>query len=215
MFRWIIASLLLVLWCGGSVNALAETFMVDADQSEIRILLYKEGALSPLAHNHVIVSNAVGGHIEVFPQDIPKSSFQLTIPVTSLIVDDPKHRQEEGEGFDSEISPSDQQEIRQTMLEEDILAANKFPEVTVRSRTVSQIKEHLETTSDVTIKGKTRPLKTRLELSQQGSILSVSGSVKLKQSEFGIEPISLFLGTIKVQDEFVVKFHIVARSSAN
>ncbi|MBF0286173.1 MAG: YceI family protein [SAR324 cluster bacterium] len=215
MLRWIICSLLFVLCCGSNLAAAVETFTVDTRQSEIRILLYKDGALARLAHNHVIVSKAVAGSVDVFAEDMAKSSFQLSIPVASLIVDDSKYRQEEGKGFDSEISSSDQQNIRKTMLDEDILNVHKFPDVTVLSKEVMKKGSQLETTADVTIKGTTLPVKALLNLSRQDSKLLATGSVKLKQSEFGIEPISLFLGAIKVQDDFVIKFRIVAHSSEN
>ena len=59
----------------------------------------------------------------------------------------------------------------------------------------------------LTIHGQTRPV--TVAVNRQGG--SYRGSAAIKQRDFGIEPISIAGGTVKVKDEIKIEFDIVAR----
>ena len=61
--------------------------------------------------------------------------------------------------------------------------------------------------ADLTLRGQTRPLK--LAVRAQGE--HYQGTVELKQKDFGIEPISVGGGAVKVKNELRVEFDIVAK----
>ena len=85
-----------VAWGQGDVSTDPSVYQVDAENSDIRILVHRAGALSWLGHSHVISVGQLDGRIYVHPE--PKQSrFELIIPVQGLIVDDPLLRREEGD----------------------------------------------------------------------------------------------------------------------
>ena len=60
---------------------------------------------------------------------------------------------------------------------------------------------------NLTFHGQTHPLKVDVER-EQGRY---RGSARLRQSEFGITPVKVAAGTIKVKDEVRVEFEIVGK----
>ncbi len=78
-------------------------YHVDSSHSELRLLVYRAGALANLGHNHVIVNRSLNGSIDVAPQ-WGGSSFSLSVPVAAFVIDDSQARSEEGEDFAAEVS---------------------------------------------------------------------------------------------------------------
>lgn len=188
----------------------AQTFQIDSAKSEVRLLLYREGVLSDLAHNHVIVGKEIEGSVILNLENPSQSSFQMKVPVDSLIVDAPEHRQQEGSDFQSVLSQEDREEIRETMLAEEILYAEKYAHVHIRSLAVSDALPHLTVTHQITIRDVAKSFTVPVRIEYQANTLIVQGKISLKQTDFGIQPVRLFLGAIQVQDTIHIKFHIVA-----
>jgi hypothetical protein len=90
-------------------------YQVDAEGSDIRMLLHRAGALFRLGHSHVISVGQIDGTVYVHP-DLEQSSFELEIPVQGLVVDDPLLRPEEGDEFSTEPSERDIVRTRSNML---------------------------------------------------------------------------------------------------
>src|SRR5574342_1096340 len=99
--------LLSLLLSGIMASSFAQTFVIDREASEIKILIYKNGILSALAHNHVIVIKEFNSNISWNDGDFTKSTLQLEIPIKEFIVDDPVYRGEEGVDFEKEVSDED------------------------------------------------------------------------------------------------------------
>jgi len=47
-----------------------------------------------------------------------------------------------------------------------------------------------------------------------GGTLTVTGELRLRQSELGLTPFSALMGALAVEDEMRVRFRIVARAAA-
>jgi polyisoprenoid-binding protein YceI len=69
--------------------------------------------------------------------------------------------------------------------------------------------DHYEVTGDLKLHGVTRPLTVTIVFAQG----RYSSSVKLKQTDFGIEPVKIAGGTVRVKDEIELTFEIVAKAS--
>ena len=61
-----------------------QNFKIAEEKSEIRVLVYKAGALSAIAHNHVMTIEEIKGEIIVDTENFDKSSFKARIPVYVL-----------------------------------------------------------------------------------------------------------------------------------
>ena len=92
-----------------------EVYRVDAESSDIRLLIYRAGVLARLGHNHVISVVELEGRVYLHPNP-ELSSMEVQIPVDRLIVDDPVMRSEEGDGFSTELSKADINRTRANML---------------------------------------------------------------------------------------------------
>ena len=67
----------------------------------------------------------------------------------------------------------------------------------------------LDVTGDLTLHGATRPLSSHLVVEVQGRRLVARGTATLKQTDFGIEPVSV-AGVVKVKNELALDIEIVA-----
>lgn len=189
---------------------MAQSFRILPEQSEIRILLYRAGLLSNFGHNHVIVSQNIEGGGTINFEALQNSSFLLKFPVEALIVDQQEHRQQEGEGFESVATESDIADIREEMLGEDILNAKQFSHVLVQSKKVTGKLPDPRVLVTIKIREATQEMEIPITLQKNGKQVIANGTIELKQTDFGIEPISLFLGSIQVKDTFRIKFQIIS-----
>ena len=84
---------------------------------------------------------------------------------------------------------------------------NPFIVFTLATATINPQQNRLDATGTLTMAGVTRP--TELSVSYkilEGGDLVISGSRKLKMTDFKMEPPTAMMGTIKVGDEVEVRF---------
>jgi hypothetical protein len=177
--------------------------------SEAHVLVFRGGALARLGHNHVMTSRAITGRVWLHPQ-LERAGFELAFPVGELIVDDPEARRAAGGDFPPEISQADRDGTRRNMLRTEVLDGERFPMVVLRSARVAGTLPAPTITVRITIKDVSRDIDVPATVTVSGDRVSATGEFDLLQSDFGIEPFSIGLGALTVQDRLRVKFHIVA-----
>lgn len=69
----------------------------------------------------------------------------------------------------------------------------------------------LEVEGDLTLHGVSKRLRLPLRAELTQDTFGASGSVVLRQTDFGIKPI-LVAGVVNVKDEFAISYRIVART---
>ncbi len=69
---------------------------------------------------------------------------------------------------------------------------------------------NLEASGDLDLHGVTRRIRLPLQMQMSGDSLTATGATVLRQSDFGIKPLSV-ADVVKVKDEVAVAFRIVAR----
>jgi hypothetical protein len=163
---------------------------IDSGRSVLVIRVFKTGVFSALGHDHKIEAPIKAGTVNLPPR-----------PAVALDVDARKLRV-----LDTEVSASTRAKIQRTMEGPAVLDAERFPEISFRSMRVESIgTDHWTVHGDLTLHGQTRPVTANVAL-QAGHY---RGSTTLKQREFGMTPMSIAGGTIKVKDEVKVEFDIV------
>jgi len=176
-------------------------YRIDAGQSRFTVRAFAGGFLSALAHDHTISIREFEGDTDFTFGTVEPASLQMTIKAASLAVVD-------------KISEKDRQKIGTTMRDE-VLEVSKFPEITFKSNGVSAAKTgegqyQARISGDISLHGVSRPLTIPARLEFGDKVLHAKGDFSLKQSSFGIKPVSVAGGTVKVKDEVKFAFDIVA-----
>jgi polyisoprenoid-binding protein YceI len=187
-------------------------YQIDSATSEVHILVYRGGAMARLGHNHVVSSKHVTGAV-LLHSDLARSQLELSLPVTSLIVDDPQTRSAEGEEFAAEVPEEAREGTRRNLLRAEILDAEHFPAITLQSVAVAGTHETPSMLMRVTIKGVSRDVVVLAQVQADNERLVAEGEFAIQQSDFGITPFSVGLGALQVQDKLRIRFQIVAVKS--
>jgi polyisoprenoid-binding protein YceI len=163
---------------------------IDTSASKITVYAYKSGLFSFAAHDHQIAVPISEGTL-----DEKARTIQFTVKTAEMKVLDPDE------------SEKNRAEIRATMLGPKLLEAERFPTIAFKSTAVRQVDDSTaEVEGVLTLHGVSRNV--RLTVSKRGS--AYSGSAKMKQSDYGLTPVSVAGGTVKVKDEVKVEFSVVA-----
>jgi polyisoprenoid-binding protein YceI len=167
----------------------SETRSIDSAHSTLTVYVYETGLLSGLGHNHEIEAPIESGEVS----DSENSSVELRVKSGELRV------------LDTEISGDTRAKIQTTMLSADVLDVDHFPEIHFRSTRVEVAGEdHWVVHGNLDLHGQTRPIS--FEVALKGGLYT--GSTVLKQSDFGITPVKVAGGAVKVKDEIKVAFSI-------
>ena len=178
----------------GAAERGAKVYRVQSGDSLLVVRVYRGGRLAKLGHDHVVSSREPRGFI-----DADQGRADLYVAVESLVVDDAAQRA--AAGFDSHPSESDIAGTRSNMLEK-VLEAERFPFVVLRVRAL----ERDAVQAELSLHGVTRPLRIPAKIERGAERIGVSGSFAFNQTDFGIEPFSVFGGALAVQDRVELSF---------
>jgi polyisoprenoid-binding protein YceI len=175
---------------------------VDGANSQVVITVGKTGVFGFAGHAHEVVAPTVRGRVTVDLADWQRASVSLEFDASALRVT--------GKGE----APADVPVVQQVMLSEQVLDVTRFPTIAFQSRRVS-VTARTATTADVmiegdtTLHGVTRPMTIRAGVTlDAGSHFTARGTFSLKQTDFGMVPVSAAAGTIRVKDELSIQFVI-------
>jgi YceI-like domain len=188
------------------------TYRIDSSKSELRILVYRAGALASFGHNHVIVNRAVSGSLRL-AETVPSSSFSISVRVVDFIVDDAQSRIEEGGDFPGDLPEDARSGTRHNMLSAAMLNAVQYPTISVTSMAITSTQGALSAALTINIAGHESIVHAPFTLDSDSRHLTAAGSLELKQTAIGLTPYSLMLGALQVQDAMLVKFKFVVLMS--
>ena len=176
-------------------NAICAQQAIDVHKSSLKIRVFKSGVFSGFAHDHEIEAPMTEGKINSSTIDSSASpSVQLRVDARKMRVLDP------------EISADKRADIQHTMESAAVLDVEHFPEISYQSSAVTNQGEgRWEVRGTLSLHGKKEPVVVEVSL-QDGHY---RGSATFKQTTFGMEPIRIAGGTVKVKDEVKIEFDIV------
>ena len=178
------------------------TFTVDTQRSRALIDVGKSGAFSFAGHTHEVEAPLTSGAVRLDPDTLSRSDVRLEFNAAAMRVT--------GKGE----SASDVPKVTETMLGDQVLDVKKYPSITFESTGVtakgSLPSIDLSVAGKLTIRGATRPVTAPVAVKIDGATLTATGKFTIKQTDFGIKPISVG-GMVKVKDELTVTFTITAR----
>lgn len=174
-----------------SIVAAQAQQQIDVTKSVLTVRVYKSGLFSAFAHDHEIRAAIQSGSF-----DEQKRTVEFKVKAADLKVLDP-------DGSDSERS-----QVQHTMEGPKVLDPEKFPEISFRSTLIEGAgpgKWNVQ--GDLTLHGQTHPVKVEVA-SENGHY---RGTSRFRQTEFGITPITIGGGSIKVKDEVRIEFDVVGK----
>lgn len=200
-------SFLLLLLIGSAAGAAPRTYAIDSSASTATARVGKTGLASFAGHEHLVTAGDLQGEVVFDAEDLPRSSVDLVIPARALRVSP------EGE------PEGDAPKVEQAMRGPGVLDILRFATLHVRSVEVKGARTApgtwaLTLAIELTLHGVTKSFSVPLQLEVRGDLLTATGKLAVKQTEFGIEPTTAAGGLVKVEDEVGLAFRIVARAAA-
>jgi polyisoprenoid-binding protein YceI len=176
------------LLSGCLVAGAAAPKTIDTQASVMTVHVYKSGLFSAFGHDHEIAAPIAAGS---FNEENP--SVQLRVDARQLRV------------LDREVSDKDRAKIQETMMGPEVLDSQKFPEILFQSVQVERLGDgKWAVAGNLTLHGQVRPVKIQVE----GQSGHYRGWTQLKQKDFGITPVAVAGGTVKVKNEVRIEFDI-------
>lgn len=183
----------------------AAILRVDAAGSLLTVEVRRAGALARLGHDHVVASHDLGGFV-----DTAAGRADLFVPLAALAVDEATLRA--AAGFDTQPSAADIAGTRDNMLGK-VLEVARYPYALIHV-TGDPRDAHAPFKLALTLHGTTRERELPLEVTQDRDGLTVSGTLSMSQSEFGITPFAVLGGALAVRDQVDLHFRVRAVSPA-
>ena len=179
--------------------ATAERLCVDPQNSKFSIHVDAGGMFGAFAHDHIIEAHDIKGCANIDWAKLDQSTVELTFTSSAIKVMDPDH-------------PKDRPKVQETM-ETQVLKPGQFPEIRFKSIAVrSRSPESVTVDGDLTIRDRTKRVALNLTIKKiNATSAEISGRQALRQSDFGIQPVKVMGGMVKVKDEIQTEFKLVLK----
>jgi len=185
-----------------------ERYEIVASRVEIRV--FRDGPMAQFGHNHLIISDALAGTIELRePQR--DSGFTLELPLASFLVDDPAARAAAGAEFANEVPQADREATRRNMLGTSLLDASRQPVLSLKAEGLEGGPSEFLARVRVGMRGEERIIAVPLSVQFGDGKISVHASFKLRHADLGLTPYTVALGVLRVRDEFEIVCRIDAQ----
>jgi hypothetical protein len=185
-------------------------YRIDDQASQVLILVYRDGRMARLGHNHVLRVRQLSGEV-VVPKDTTNTTFALEFPVAALSIDEKTLRTEQGEDFKATIDPASIDGTRDHMLGNKLLDAAHFPMIHLESGPLSAAGDQWTASLSIKVRDHVSTVLVPISLSMNPDSLTASGEFDLTHSQLGLTPYSVGLGAIRVAETMHVRFRVLAR----
>lgn len=185
----------------------ARRFRVDAAKSRIDVTVGTAGLFRFAGHPHAVRVPVAEGEIVADPDNVAAASVWLRFESAAIRV------------VSGDEPADDVPKVQEKMTGPAVLDVARFPEARFASRRVSgHVGKSpglfdLDVLGDLTLRGTTKPVAAQVSVELHGTRLVAHGQVRFKQSDFGIEPVSV-AGLVKVKNELLLDLEILAVAGA-
>ena len=174
---------------------MTDIWTIDASDGELVVHTGVAGRAAKMGHRLTIVLKQWQATVR-WSDDEPVAA-QLNVDVESLEVS-------HGEGGLTPLSGPEKILVRSNALRQ--LGAGRFPQICFDAEAIDQSQGGYRLTGTLHIRGKARAQVIDLHTDDLGDVWWLSAEAVVRQSEFGIKPYSLLMGSLKVADDVTVSF---------
>lgn len=177
-------------------------FLIDKTGSRFTVQAFSGGLLSSFGHNPTIAIRDYDGEIEISPDTLENAQVRLRVRTKQMDVMD-------------RMKSDDRKKLEEEMYA-NVLNVDRFPTVSFESTEVSIQKIGGElmiahVVGELSFHGVQRIQLIDARVTRMATMLRISGQFTLRQTDFGIKPVSFAGGTLKLKDELKFNFELVAR----
>jgi polyisoprenoid-binding protein YceI len=178
-------------------------YVIDPQASTFMAQAFATGLLSSFGHDPKFTIRDFRGEVSfaLTGSTLEKARLTISIRADSLEVND-------------DIGEKDRKEIHRKMCEE-VLETDHFPEIVYVCSRVSASgggdRYWVALSGELTLHGVTRPMPVSARAVIKDGSVRASGEFAVRQSQFGIAPVSAAAGAIKIKDEVKCTFDILTR----
>jgi polyisoprenoid-binding protein YceI len=177
-------------------------YVIDPSGSRFTVQAFATGLLSAFGHNPTIGIRDYDGVIQFVPDTFENASVRVSVRTNAMDVMD-------------EMKGDDRRKLEQAMYDQ-VLEPDRYPTATFESKQVTVQKlggdlASAHVVGDLSFHGVTQSLALDGRVTGTGTTMRVSGDFTLRQSDFGIKPVSFAGGALKLKDEVKFHFELVVR----
>jgi|SRR5665213_2466267 len=177
-------------------------FLIDTSGSKFTVQAFSAGLLSSFGHNPIIAIRDFDGQIRIDRETLQDGHMRVDVHTKRMDLVD-------------QMKSDDRKKLEQEMYA-NVLNVDQFPTASFESKEISVQKlggdlamAHVE--GQLAFHGVTRAFPIDARVTRMGTMLRISGQCTLRQSDFGIKPVSFAGGALKLKDELKFSFELVAR----
>ncbi|HSA92592.1 MAG TPA: YceI family protein [Terriglobales bacterium] len=185
-----VATLVCILLAAAGTAVGQQPRAVDAERSRMTVRVFRGGLFGFAGHNHEIRAPIASGTV-----DEATGKVEIRVDARQLLVLDP------------DVDAKERQEVQETMHGPKVLDSGRYPEIRFHSTEAQKSGDEWLVRGELTLHGQSKPVEVRVK----GGQGRYTGTASVKQKDFGMEPVSVAGGTIKVKNEVKVEFEIVLK----
>lgn len=163
----------------------------DSNNANVEVLTFKEGLLSPMAHDLRI-------DVTRFDIEVEDGRVEGHFDLSSLVV---VSALEGGEDKPGALSASDKQKIEKTIRNE-VLHTQRYPECVFSADLQDLENDHVS--GELELHGEDGDVRAEVLETETG----VWVSVKVHQPDFGIKPYTAMLGSLRIRADVVIRVRL-------
>lgn len=176
------------------------SFQVGPENGKIMVRTSRQGLGARAGHDLVLEATRWTGQVRIETGDPPRGEVEVGVDPAGLEV-------REGHGGMKPLTEGDRREIQATMMERVFPSPKR--RISFRSTEAAEIgPDGLGLAGQLTVGEQSRPANLELTLDGAAGSLRARGSIKVRQTDFGIKPYTAFMGALKVADEVEVEFEV-------
>jgi polyisoprenoid-binding protein YceI len=181
-------------------------YAIDPGISRFIVRAFAGGMFSAFGHNPTLAIREFEGEARFSPDALDEAGLVIRIKASSLAMTD-------------NMSDKDRRELELT-LNQDVLETSRYPEISFESTKVSVSKAgdgqfFVNVVGALTLHGVSNTQAVSAQISLTGDMLRAHGEFSVLQSAYGIQPVSVAGGALKVKDELKCSFDIVGRKKVD
>lgn len=160
----------------------------DPDNAHVEVLTFKEGLLSPMAHDLCI-------DVTAFDIEIEDGRVEGHFDLSSLVA---VSALEDGEANQGALSAGDKKKI-QKAIRNDVLHTHRYPECVFEADLNDLEGDQVQ--GELELHGEEGEVTAEVEVRDGG----VCVSVKVHQPDFGIKPYTAMLGSLRIRADVIIR----------